>query len=298
MDQLLDFVQAMLWNLDRFDIFLFDMGVDEQNPFQRMAEQYTSVLQVLRSAVHDRLELKRHVDRLKDIGATFHETKVKNDPTAISNSQWLTKVTISHAECQDLLEHMELESLKRHGDIVFNIPRDMPKLEMSWEGQLRSVRRGDMVYVGFLDIGIRSELTTRRMHLRATPDNQVSWENPETASGLLENVQSVLSRFLGHVRNIDVQLNGRDREGCSLSESYDLSIWIGPLDKRMEYLSMHLPGNRSSSFAARSVPWHSRDKFSGGSGSSVGSNKIRAPWRLPDGHSKDDRKTGQGDKSV
>ena len=107
------------------------------------------------------------MDLLNDMGATFHETKVSNKQLSIPSSQWLTKVTISHAECQDLLEHVDLESLRRHGDVVLRMPRDMNKFDMSSEGERHPVRRGDMVYIGFFDIGIRTDLTTRRMHLRA-----------------------------------------------------------------------------------------------------------------------------------
>ena len=275
MDKLRAFVDAMEINLDRFALFLYCMGVDEQAPFIAMVQQNSEVLHVLRSALHDRLELKQHVDRLKVIGATFYETKVKNDQIAISNSQWLTKVTISHAEFQELLEHMDLESLKRHGDIVFKMPRDMHKLDMSREGEQRPARRGDMVYVGFLDIGIRSEVTTRRMHLRAPPEKQVAWVNDQTATRVLENVQSVLSRCLAHVRVLDVQRTGRDRMADSLGESYDLCLWIGPHQKRMAHLRKQLHGKGSSptvldmqsstSFAASSAGWNTWQSRSSGS---------------------------------
>ena len=266
MDKLRAFVDAMEINLDRFEDFLEDMGVVEQESFQRMVDQNSSVLHVLRSALHHRFELKRHVDRLLESGATFYETKVKNDQRAISNSQWLTKVTLSHAEFQELIEYMDLQSLQRYGDIVFKLPRDMHKLDMSREGEHRPAKRGDMVYVGFFDIGIRSEVTTRRMHLRAAPDQLGAWENYETATRVLENVKSVLLHCLIHVRHLDVQRTGRAREADSLGESYDRCLWIGPHQKRMAHLRKQLRGKGSSptvldmqsstSFAASSAGWN------------------------------------------
>ena len=265
MDQMLAYVHAMQMNLDRFEDFLEDMGVVEQEPVQRMVEQNSSVLHVLRSALHHRFELKRHVDRLLVSGATFYETKVKNDQRAISNSQWLTKVTLSHAEFQELIEYMDLQSLQRYGDIVFKLPRDMHKLDMSREGEHRPAKRGDMVYVGFFDIGICSEVTTRRMHLRAAPEQLGAWENYQTATRVLENVKSVLLHCLEHVRHLDVQRTGRAREADSLSASYDLSIWIGPHLKRMEHLNRQPTGNRSTSAAASSARWNTWQSRSSGS---------------------------------
>ena len=87
------------------------------------------------------------------------------------------------------------------------MPRDMNKFDMSSESEQHPVRRGDMVYIGFFDIGIRTDLTTRRMHLRAPQKVDLQnvfvcseWENDETATKVLENVQNVLSRCLAHVR--------------------------------------------------------------------------------------------------
>jgi hypothetical protein len=172
------------------------------------------------------------VQRLSVIGATFFQTTVRNDQVLIPSSQWLTKVCISHAECEGLLKHIDLESLKRYGDIVLRMPRDMPKFDMSTGPALC----GELVFVGFFDIGIRSVETTRRMHLRAPPEQRAAWADGPTATRALGHVQSVLSRRLSHVRVLDVHRKGCDRQAASLSESYDLCLWIGSHDQRMSYL--------------------------------------------------------------
>ena len=145
---------------------------------------------------------------------------------------------------------------------VFRMPRVMPKLDMS---RKVPVQHGDMVYVGFFDIGIRSEVTTRRMHLLAPPEQQVAWENALTATRVLENAQSVLSRCLSHVRVLDVHRTGRDRVADSLGESYDMSLWNGPLYKRMLHLRKHLAGKSSTSSAASSAGWNTWQSRSSGS---------------------------------
>ena len=103
----------------------------------------------------------------------------------------------------------------------------------------------------------------------------MEWESDQTATRVLENVQSVLSRCLAHVRVLDVQRTGRDRMADSLSESYDMCLWIGPHHKRMVHLRMQLHGKGSSptvldmqsstSFAASSAGWNTWQSRSSGS---------------------------------
>jgi hypothetical protein len=107
------------------------------------------------------------------------------------------------------------------------------------------------VYVGFLDIGICAEATTRRLHLRAPPDQQVACESDLIDTSLLEHIRSVLSRCLYHVRLLDVHRTGCDRPSDSLSASYDVSLWIGPLIKREEFRrKQQLRGKTTTSCSA------------------------------------------------
>ena len=141
----------------------------------------------------------------------------------------------------------------------------MHKLTIPREGVYRSAKCGDMVYVGFFDIGINSAVTTRRMHLRAAPEKRGAWVDPEIGKCVLENVKSVLLRCLTHVRDLDVQRTCRVRLADSVSASYDVSIWIGPHQKRLEYLNRHLTGNRSTPVVPSSSPWDTWQNRSSGS---------------------------------
>ncbi len=124
MDKLQDFIHAMSSNLTRFDAFLADMGVDQQEPFRGIFQVSSECLHILRTALDDRFELKGHVDALKVFGATFHETKVSTKQLSIPSSRWLTSVIMSHAVFEELIQHVHLDSLSRHGDVVFKVPRD------------------------------------------------------------------------------------------------------------------------------------------------------------------------------
>jgi hypothetical protein len=245
MDKLQDFIHAMSCNLTRFDDFLADMGVDQQEPFQSIFQVSSKCLHILRTALDDRFELKRHVDALKVLGATFYETKVSTKQLSIPSSKWLTSVIMSHAVFEELIQHVDLDSLSRHGDVVLKIPRDM-MFDSSSEGPEYLVRRDDMVYIGFLDIGIFSDDTVRRMHLRVAPKPVAptgvlfsAFDDHRTATALLQNVTNVLMRCLSHVRILEVQLSDGHRSNDSLSQSYDLRLWIASNQRRQMFLNRY-----------------------------------------------------------
>ena len=253
LDSMLEYVQAMQVNLDRLQCFLIDMGVDEESPIHLMVHQNTNVLHMMRAALHARFALKRQVERLRRCGATFLELRVKTGQTVINNSHWLTKVKVSHAVLQELLAYMHAPSLQKHGDIVIRLPADMPELNITRDGERHVARRGDMVYVGFFEIGSQPEATTRRMHLRTSLEQRGAWEGPEQVTRVVERVRTVLVQCLTHVRDLDVQRKGCARSADSVSASYDVSIWIGPHRKRLEHLNKKVSVDRSAP-AASSTP--------------------------------------------
>jgi hypothetical protein len=253
LESLQEYVDAMQENLDRFEKFVLDMGIDEQSPIQLMVHQNTSVLHILQAALDARFALKRQVERLRRCGATFLELRVKTGQTVINNSHWLTKVKVSHAVLQELLAYMHAPSLQKHGDIVISLPADMPELNITRDGERHVARRGDMVYVGFFEIGSQPEATTRRMHLRTSLEQRGAWEGPEQVTRVVERVRTVLVQCLTHVRDLDVQRKGCARSADSVSASYDVSIWIGPHRKRLEHLNKKVSVDRSTP-AASSTP--------------------------------------------
>jgi hypothetical protein len=256
------YVQAMQVNLDRFQRFVLDMGIDELSPIQLMVHQNTSVLHILKAALDARFALKRHVECLRSCGATFLELRVKTGQTVINNSHWLTKVEVSHAELQELLSYMDAPCLQKHGDIVISLPTDMPKLNITRDGASDVALRGDMVYVGFFEIGSQPEATTRRMHLRTSPEQRGAWESPEQVTCVVEHVRTVLVQCLTHVRDLDVQRKGCARSADSVSASYDVSIWIGPYWKRLEHLNRKVTVDRSTPAASSTPAWDAWQNFS------------------------------------
>ena len=255
LDSMLEYVQAMQVNLDRLQCFLIDMGVDEESPIHLMVHQNTNFLHMLRAALHARFALKKNVERLKISGATFLELKVQADQKVINNSHGLTKVTFSHAELQELLAHMDLPSFQKHGDIVFKLPKEIHQFHIIRDGEYRAARRGDMVFVGFIEIDFKSEAATRRMHLRLSPEQRGSWDNPEKATCVFENARSLLGQCLTHVRELDVLRRCCARSADSVSASYDVSIWIGPQQNRLDQLHKKVTEDRLSPAASSSAAW-------------------------------------------
>jgi hypothetical protein len=262
MESMQTYVKAMRENLNRFEKFVQDMGMDEQTCIQVMAHQNTSVLHILQATLDARFVLKSHVERLRISGATFLELRVKTGQTVISNSSWLTKVTVSHAELQELLAHMDVPSLQKHGDIVIILPTAMPLFNITRNGAYHVAQRGDRVYVGFFEIGSQSEATTRRMHLRTSPEQWGAWESPEQATCVVERVRTVLVQCLTHVRDLDVQRKGCARSADSVSASYDASIWIGPYAKRLDYINRRVTVDRSTPAASSTPAWDARQNWS------------------------------------
>jgi hypothetical protein len=255
LDSMLEYVHAMQVNLDRLQCFLIDMGVDQESLIHVMVHQNTNFLHMLRAALHARFALKKNVERLKISGATFLELKVQADQKVINNSHGLTKVTFSHAELQELLAHMDLPSFQKHGDIVFKLPKEIHQFHMIRDGEYRAARRGDMVFVGFIEIDFKSEAATRRMHLRLSPEQRGSWDNPEKATCVFENARSLLGQCLTHVRELDVLRRCCARSADSVSASYDVSIWICPQQSRLDQLHKKVTEDRLSPAASSSAAW-------------------------------------------
>ncbi len=293
LDSMLEYVQAMQVNLDRLQCFLIDMGVDEESPIHLMVQQNTNVLHMMRAALHARFALKRTVERLKITGATFLESKVKADQKVINNSHGLTKVTFSHDELQELLAHMDLPSFQKHGDIVFKLHKEIHQFHIIRDGEYHAARRGDMVFVGFIEIDIKSEAATRRMHLRLSPEQRGSWDNPEKATCVFENARSLLVQCLTHVRELDVLRRCCARSADSVSASYDVSIWIGPQPNRLDHLHKKVTEDRLSPAASSSSAWAAWQNLSSSSdGRRDGWPSQQWQCDDPDASSSDGRRVG------
>ena len=88
------------------------------------------------------------------------------------------------------------------------------------------------MYIGFIDIGLYSSQTTRRVHLRCVDPKSMDEEH---ARGFADQLKDVLQRCLAHVRVLDVKREGRVRGGPTVQDAYDVSLWVGDGEERKQY---------------------------------------------------------------
>ena len=93
------------------------------------------------------------------------------------------------------------------------------------------------MYIGFIDIGLLSSKTTRRVHLRCVNLNLM---DEEKGQGLAFQLTDVLERCLAHVRGLDVNSESVDRKmvdrlRATVKDAYDVSLWVGDFEDRQKY---------------------------------------------------------------
>ena len=140
------------------------------------------------------------------------------------------------------------------------------------------------MYIGFIDIGLYSSQTTRRVHLRCVDPKSM---DEEQARGFAYQLKDVLQRCLAHVRVLDVKREGIDRERSTVQEAYDVSLWVGDLEERKKYREKKAaePAAKTAAKAASSArgrgdsrrSWD--DSWQGDSGSNANQRWQEGSWR-------------------
>ena len=134
------------------------------------------------------------------------EEEKSNAVEQLVNSKWLTKIVMSHRAFEELLVGLDVKQLREYGDIVVNI--EPPNSFQNWGKKTTSRWDITSMYIGFIDIGLLSSKTTRRVHLRCVNLNLM---DEEKGQGLAFQLTDVLERCLAHVRGLDVNREGVDR---------------------------------------------------------------------------------------
>ena len=222
---------------------------------QTMLAKASRCLDIMNSALADRVCLKAAIDTLKVKGGEFHEVKASNKDFRNSNQKWLVRLCLTHGDCAALMQFMDQDLFRRRGDIVWNMPCDREfRKVVSTDGHCQPylVKAGAQLYVNFFDIGLQKDDYTRRMHLRVAKVDELT---DDTASALADQVRDVVNRCNAHARVLDWDQTGRDHQATRVEEAYDLSIWAGPYATREAYFKTEKPGSSGQQKRAQQPDW-------------------------------------------
>ena len=104
---------------------------------------------------------------------------------------------------------------------------------------------------------------------------------------------SLLVQCLTHVRELDVLRRCCARSADSVSASYDVSIWIGPQQNRLDQLHKKVTEDRLSPAASSSAAWAAwQNLFSSSDGRRDGWPSQQWQCDDPDASSSDVRRIG------
>ena len=234
-------VAIMKNTLEKFEVFLESNlpncdGVLRKEPFYSTLKHSWSAVSAMEILLTDRKLLKVAVQKLAEHGATLHETKaVKEENRLQNNHSWLRKISVSHKECQEWLDLANLDCLVK-GDVVLHFGAQSKTMRVEDDDDFE-VRSDDSMYIKFFDIGSAYDKSyTRRMHLRLThPERKIL---PEQATALHRALRDVLVRSMIHDAMMDTSKSNMDNpDAQTLSEAYNVSLWVGSLSARQSYLA-------------------------------------------------------------
>ena len=235
-------VAIMKRTLEKFEDFLEsnlpNCGVLKKEPFYSTLQHSWSAVSAMEILLNDRKLLKEAVQKLAEHGATLHETKAvkeEKENRLQNNHSWLRKISISHKECKEWLDLANLDLLIK-GDVVLHFGAQTKTLRVAGDDDFE-VRSDDSMYIMFFDIGSAYDKSyTRRMHLRLThPDRKIL---PEQATALHRALRDVLVRCMTHDAILDTSKRNMDNpDAQTLSEAYNVSLWVGSLSARQSYLA-------------------------------------------------------------
>ena len=233
---------TMRRTLERFEDFLesnHDAGDDvlAKEPFNSTLKHSWRAVQGMEIFLNDRKLLKNAVAKLAEHGATLHETKAIKEDGANrlqNNHSWLRRICVSHKDCAEWLDLMDLDCLSQ-GDVVLHFGSQTKMLAVAGDDDL-VIASDESLYIMFFDIGSAFDRTyTRRMHLRLThPGRKIQ---PENATALHGALRDVLVRCMVHDAILDTNKKNIDSPNAgSLSEAYNVSLWVGTLSARQKFL--------------------------------------------------------------
>ena len=133
----------------------------------------------------------------------------------------------THEDCETLMQHMDYEALAERGDIVWQMPREWTFTVTNPDGRQTDlcVRQEQKLYVGFFDIGVLSDGTVHRLHLRTDHDKGGPRNSGEA---LALRVTDVIRRCTAHVRLIDHDYSRCDQHASVAAQAYSLHVWAAP----------------------------------------------------------------------
>ena len=235
-----EFLATMERSLEDFDIILDNLNAGRGNvgcgKFPDVIRNSFSTLHGMQSALSDRECLQDALHRLKTYGCNLYETRVQSDDTQIKNQPHLRKYIMTHHDCEVLMGHLDLLSLRDDGDIVWEMPSEMEFNVMQVGGRSEKVwlARNDKLYVCFLDIGLTADRDMHRLHLRTDPNRK---DKRNRAAELATCLQESLVRCAAHVRLLDYDRDSLDRTAKNPAQGYYLHAWACCHSMRKEYLA-------------------------------------------------------------
>ena len=197
-------------------------------------QKATSTLHAIQAALSEKECLQKAVDLLKPYGCCMFETRAGTHDVRIQNNTWLRKITLTHKQCEILMKQIDLWTLAKNGDIVWQMPCDWTFTVTSADGQRVKYKmaENEKLYVGFFDIGLLSDGVLHRLHLRADANKA---EARQTGEALAYRLQDVIRRCTAYVRMLDYPHTSFDVRFASVpSQAYSLHVWAAPYNMRQE----------------------------------------------------------------
>ena len=242
LDQCDAFLKVMQSNLQVFEELLeeFDVGADM---YDGLIQQVTSTLHGVQSALCDRQCLQAALHRLKPYGCSMHETRVGITDYQIKNQNFLRKHTISHLDCAVLMDNMDIECLVQYGDIVWQMPAawELTVTHADGKSEQLTIAEKEMLYVGFLDIGLLADRDMHRMHLRADSNKK---HLRQDGTELAKHLKEFICRCAEHVRLLDYKRASLECAADSPVHGYKMHVWAAPHQVRLDYLAAKAKANQ------------------------------------------------------
>ena len=249
------FLKSMQSNLQRFDVLLGKLDAEGRQGYDAVVQKATSILHGMQSALADKHCLQEALDRVQVYGCSMFESRAGAKDVQIANTPWLRKFTITHEDCETLMQQIDHELLAERGDIVWRMPRQWTFSLTNTDGRQidHVVSENKKLYVGFFDIGGLSDGTVHRLHLRAVPNKSTLRQSGEA---LALRLNDAIRRCTAHVRLIDYDHTRSDQHASVASQAYSLHVWAAPYSKRLEQLQKPKTGGQQKRAMDTDSNWY------------------------------------------
>ena len=236
------YLMSMQSNLQQFDGLLAKLDSEGRRAHDAVIQKATSTLHRMQSALSDKHCLQEALESLKQYGCSMWETISAADDARISNQSWLQKFTMTHYDCDILMQSaLETQALVDKGDIVWRMPCPWTVTLWMTDGQRvqHTWQEHEELCVRFFDIGLRSDSEVHRLHLRSDP-NKVQ-ARQRAGESLAVKLQDVIRRCAAHMRLLDYDNTGADQQTSDSpsapAQAYSCHIWAGPNSIRQAWLN-------------------------------------------------------------